>query len=120
MSAEEMQPAEVDHVVGQDKAGDPERPLPPEGRGFLNIDNQHVLLVTWKRAEDKNGSILRLAETAGKPEEAVVHFPHVGITSAWLASGVEDDSKSLPVDNDSIHLSFQPFEVLTVRVAEKK
>jgi hypothetical protein len=120
MSAEEMRPAEVDHVVGQDKAGDPDRPLPAEGRDFLNIDNQHVLLVTWKRAEDKNGSILRLAETAGKPEEAVVHFPHVGIASAWLASGVEDNGAPLPVDGDSVHVSLKPFEVLTVRVAEKK
>ena len=120
LSAEEMRPAEVDHVVGQDKAGNPPRPLPAEGQGFLNIDSPHVLLVTWKRAEDKNGTILRLAETAGKPEEAVVHFPHVGIASARLNSGVEDDGAALPVEDNSVHLSFKPFEVLTVRVVEKK
>jgi len=32
---------------------------------------------------------------------------------------MEDDKASLPVTNNSIHLSFHPFEVLTVRVAEK-
>ncbi|HSU33225.1 MAG TPA: polysaccharide lyase family protein [Bryobacteraceae bacterium] len=120
LGADEMRPAEVDHVVGQDKAGNPPRPLPPEGQGFLDIDNQHVLLSTWKKAEDNHGTILRLAETAGQPEEATVHFPHAEIASARLTSGVEDDEGSLPVQNNSVRVSLKPFEVVTVRVIAKE
>lgn len=116
---DEMRPAEVDHVVGQDKVGDPPRPLPATGQGFLETTGGDVALITWKQAEDGNGTILRLAETSGKAAETVLHFPHTRLASAHLCTGVEDDRTSLPVTNDSIHLSFHPFEVLTVRIAGK-
>ncbi|HSU31237.1 MAG TPA: polysaccharide lyase family protein [Bryobacteraceae bacterium] len=120
LGAEEMRPAEVDQVVAQDKAGNPPRPLPAEGRGFLQIDNPHVLLATWKRAEDHHGTILRLTETAGQSEAATVLFPHAEIASARLTSGVEEDQSSLAVQNNSFRLSLKPFEVVTVRVTGKE
>jgi alpha-mannosidase len=86
----------------------------------LEIDNRNVLLSTWKRAEDNRGTILRLAETAGQPEEATVHFPHAEITAANLTSGVEEDESSVPVQNNSVRLSLKPFEVVTVRVIGKE
>ena len=116
LAAEEMRPAELDHVVGQDKAGNPPRPLPAEGQGFLQTDNRHVLLTTWKQAENGKGTILRFAETAGKQEEAVVHLPHMDIASARLTSGVEAEGAALPIDGDGIRLSLMPFEVVTLRV----
>ncbi len=66
LGLEEMRPAELDYVVSQDKPGDPPRPLPAEGTNFLNSDGDNVALVTWKEAEDGNGTILRLQEIAGK------------------------------------------------------
>ncbi|MGH9770549.1 MAG: glycosyl hydrolase-related protein, partial [Candidatus Acidiferrales bacterium] len=111
-----MRPVEVDHVVSQDKVGNPPRPLPPTGEGFIQINSRQIALVTWKRAEDGDGSILRLQEIAGKPAEVDVRFPHWHIASAHLCDGVEDNLKSLPVVNNGIRLSFTPFEVLTVRV----
>ena len=119
LGMDEMRPAEVDHVVGQDKVGDPPRPLPATGEGFLETTDGDVALITWKQAEDGNGTILRLAETSGKAAETMLHFPHTRLASAHLCTGVEDDRTSLPVTNDSIHLSFHPFEVLTVRIAGK-
>src|SRR5581483_9395689 len=71
----EMRPVEVDHVVGQDKVGNPERPLPAEGASFLEIDQSGVVLVNWKVAEDGHGTILRLAETSGHETTATLHFP---------------------------------------------
>ena len=110
----------MNHVVSQDKVGDPERPLPPEGRGFLETTGDDVALVTWKQAEDGNGSILRLREIGGKPASTVVHFPHSNISSAHLCSGVEDNQQNLPVADNSVKLSFRPFEVLTVRVESQR
>lgn len=119
LGIEEMRPAELNYVVSQDKAGNPPRPLPPNGEGFLEPTGKDVALVTWKEAEDGNGTILRLAEIAGKPAGATLHFEHLNIGSAHLDSGVEDDQQDLPVENNSIRLSFNPFEVVTVRIANK-
>jgi alpha-mannosidase len=110
-----MRPAELNYVVAQDKAGNPPRLLLPQGQSFLETEGEDVALVTWKQAEDGKGTIMRLQETAGRPAEAVIRFPHSNIASAELCSGVEDVLGSVAVERDSVRLSFKPFEVLTVR-----
>jgi len=112
----EMRPVEVDHVVGQDKVGNPERPLPAEGASFLEIDQSGVVLVNWKVAEDGHGTILRLAETSGHETTATLHFPRLSIHSVNLCNGVEDNLHQLPSEGNVLRLSFRPHEVLTVRV----
>jgi alpha-mannosidase len=119
LAMEEMRPAELNHVVSQDKAGDPPRPLPALGQGFLNINADTVALITWKQAEDGKGTILRLQEIAGKPAETTVRFPHMNIDSAQLCSGVEDNLQSLRVEGNAVRLTFHAFEVLTVRILQK-
>jgi alpha-mannosidase len=119
LGLDEMRPAELDYVVRQDKVGDPVRPLPAEGRGLLETDGQDVALITWKLAEDGNGTILRLQETAGKPTDTALHFSHTQIKSAQLCSGVEDDLQNLPVEGNRIPVSLKPFGVVTIRVVAK-
>ncbi len=119
LGTEAMRPVELNYVVAQDKVGNPPRPLPAAGEGFLRTDAPDVSLITWKQAQNGNGTILRLAETAGHAAEANIRFLHSTITSARLCSGVEDDKAVIPVANDSLRLSFKPFEVLTVRAIEK-
>jgi alpha-mannosidase len=116
LGLEEMRPAELDYVVSQDKAGNPDRPLPGEGNSFLDTASKDVALITWKRAEDGKGSILRLQEISGKAATSKIQFPHIEVESAQLCSGVESNLKDLPVNQGSVQLSFKPFEVLTVRV----
>ncbi|MGC2662006.1 MAG: glycosyl hydrolase-related protein, partial [Bryobacteraceae bacterium] len=116
LSAEEMRLAEVDHVVGQDKAGNPLRPLPEQGQGFLETSAPNIILDTWKMAEDGNGTILRFSEAGGKATDVNIGFSHFAAKSAHLCSGVEDNMQDLPVQDNSMHLSFKPFEVLTVRI----
>lgn len=117
LGLEEMRPVELNYVVSQDKVGNPPRPLPAEGDTFLRIEGQDVALLTWKQAEDGNGTILRLLETSGHASETTVRFLHSNIASARLCSGVEEDTGNLPVEDQTVHLSFRPFEVLTVRVS---
>jgi alpha-mannosidase len=119
LGMEEMRPVEVNYVVGQDKAGNPSRPLPPEGKGFLTTEGGDVTLLTWKAAEDGKGSILRFVETTGKQTKTLVRFPAAQLASAQLCSGVEENREALPVENNSLPLSLKPFEVVTIRVAMK-
>ncbi len=116
LAVEEMRPEELNDVVSQDKVGDPERPLPAEGKSFLEIPADDVTLITWKRAEDGNGSIFRLQETAGTAAETYLMLPGQRIRTASLCSGVEDDLEHLSIENDRVRLRFKPFEVLTVRI----
>ena len=111
-----LRPVELDYVVGQDKVGNPERPLPAEGTSFLEVDQPNVVLVNWKDAEDGEGAILRLVETSGRETTASLRFPRLAVKSAQLCNGVEDDLRSLCAGANSLSLSFHPYEVLTVRI----
>ncbi len=113
---ESMEAPQMDSVINQDKAGNPEEPFPAEGTSFLDIDAPDVVLVTWKLAEDGNGTILRLQETAGKSADVNVTLPHSKVQSAALCNSVEDPLHDLTVTNNQIHLAFRPHEVLTVRL----
>ncbi|MDQ2946995.1 MAG: glycosyl hydrolase-related protein, partial [Acidobacteriota bacterium] len=112
LGMEEMRPVELDYVVSQDKAVNPARPLPAAGEEFLETEGAGISLITWKAAEDGHGTILRLAETTGKPTDATLRFSHSRIAAANLCSGVEDDQHALSVENGTLHLSFSPFQVL--------
>jgi hypothetical protein len=118
LGSESMEPAEVNHVVGQDKVGNPDRPMPAEGTSFMQIDASNVILVTWKGAEDGHGTILRLQETAGKPTEASIQLPHTTLHKVSLDNAVEDKLKDLDTMGDTIKLTFHPNEVLTVRLEQ--
>ncbi len=118
LSADEMRPVELDHVVSQDKAGNPARPLPKEGEGFLETSAPNIVLSTWKMAEDGTGTIMRLAEIDGKATNAQIHFPHATIKAANLCSGTEENQTPIPVEGNTVSLSFKPFEVLTVRIKQ--
>jgi hypothetical protein len=113
---ESMQPVALDNVIDQDKVGNPDKPLPAEGTSFLEMSGGNVVLVDWKLAEDGNGTILRLQETGGQAAETSISFPRTAIHSAMLCNGVEDDLRSLDVNGKGLHLTFQPHEVLTVRL----
>jgi alpha-mannosidase len=115
LGLESMRPPEVNDVVGQDKAGNPARPLPPEGAEFLETTNPDVALVTWKQAEDGRGTILRFLELSGKKAETNIHFLRANVTKANLCTGVEDDRSEIPVSDNTIKLSLDPYEVVTVR-----
>jgi hypothetical protein len=57
---ESMKQPTLDAVINQDKVGNPDEPLQPEGMSFLDVDSSNIVLTTWKLAEDGKGTILRL------------------------------------------------------------
>lgn len=117
LALESMRPPEVDHVVGQDKPGNPERPLPPEGASFLETDQPNIVMETWKRAEDGDGAIIRLREASGKATTVRIRLPRGRIQSAWLSNAVEDNVKPIPAGADgALEVPVRPDAVTTVRI----
>ena len=47
------------------------------------MDQPNVVLVTWKMAEDGDGTILRFLEVGGQANTVEVQTPRVDVKSAW-------------------------------------
>ncbi len=106
----EMTPLESDTV--------PASPTPSSihSASFLTLDNANVVLSTWKRAEDGNGSILRLTEIAGRSETLHLSTPHLQMERVWRCSLLEDCMQELPVRDNSVAVELKPFEIMTLRL----
>ena len=117
LGREAMTPLETDEVVDQDKVGNPERPLEPATASFLELDGAGVVVENWKAAEDGNGTVLRLLETAGTGSKARLRFPLLRVQKAWLCSAMEDNVKEIPVENSSLEINLTAHQIVTLRVA---
>lgn len=111
-----MTPLETDEVIDQDKVGNPDRPLEPEPISFLQVNASGVVVESWKSAEDGNGSVLRLLETAGAASNVTVRFPWFDLKRAWLCTAMEDDVKEIPVQGSSLEVPLAPHQIVTLRI----
>lgn len=91
-------------------------PSTTHSASFLKLDNENVVLSTWKRAEDGHGSILRLTEIAGQPETLHMSTPHLHMEKVWQCTLLEECSTELPVREGSVAMKLKPFEILTLRL----
>jgi hypothetical protein len=105
-----MTPLEADQVYAAFSPG----PLPATQGKLLEINNPNVALSTWKRAENGDGSILRLVEISGKEQTVGITSSNLKILEAWNCSALEDKGKQVDVSNATINLTLHPFEIKTV------
>jgi len=119
---EAMTPLEVDQVGAAIIPGK----LPSDEASLLEVDNPSVAVATWKLAEDGQGSILRLEETAGKPQSVRIRSAYLKMDRVWRCSLLEDDLQELKVDSSGLEsqglesqgfqIEVKPFEILTLRL----
>jgi alpha-mannosidase len=93
-------------------------PLPQQQASLLAIDPQ-VTLLTWKLAEDGDGSILRLQESAGKRSSVNIRSEFLRFEKAWLCNVLEDNQSELATGGGTLTFPIKPFQVLTIRVRTK-
>jgi len=72
--------------------------------------------LTWKPAEDGDGTILRLQESAGKAYDVTINSKFLSFERSWLCNALEDNQSELKRDTDTLTLPINPFQVLTIRV----
>ncbi len=113
---EEMSPIEVNEIKSQDKALNPPRPLDSAESSFLQVDQPNVVLVTWKRAEDDQGTVLRFVEVNGQPSTVRVETPILNLQNAWICNAMEKNQQPLNVSPHHLEFSIKPFEIVTIRV----
>jgi alpha-mannosidase len=95
------------------------RQLPPSG-GAVELDNQAVVLLTLKRAEDDRGLILRLWNISARAQAAGVCFkgrPAMKIAQVRKTSITEDDTaEAIGSAADAFTVRLEAHEMVTVRV----
>ncbi len=111
-----MSPMEVNELAFEDKVGNPPRPLDAAQGSFLSIDHPGVVLVTWKRAEDGKGTILRFVEVNGQPAAVRAATPLLTLERGWLCNSVEANRRPIAVSAQTFHFDVKPFEIVTVRL----
>jgi len=83
---------------------------------FCRVDKANVLLLTLKRAEDRDGIIVRLIETEGKDVTATVTLPHLTIKKAYLTNLVEENKGKLTNTAHKITAPVKAFGITTIRL----
>jgi alpha-mannosidase len=111
-----MAPLEVDQITQQDKAVAAPKSASAGQESFLQIDQPDVALVTWKQAENGDGTILRLVEIGGHESEVNVEVPKANLKSVWATDALERNQRQLGNTQHSFHLSIHPYEIETVRL----
>ena len=109
---EALTPLERDDVPGtQDSSL-----LPNQEASLLEVGNPGVSLLTWKRAEDGDGTILRLQDTAGEASDVRIHSPFLTFERAWLCNLLEENHAEIRIQGEDLSVPIKPFQVLTLRL----
>ncbi|MBE2181428.1 MAG: alpha-mannosidase [Chthoniobacterales bacterium] len=87
---------------------------PARSVSFLSLDNPAVVPDTIKKAEDSDALIVRLHESHGGHQTAVLSC--VGLTAARRVDLLERNPAPVPVSGGQITLALRPFEILTLEV----
>jgi alpha-mannosidase len=84
---------------------------------FMNIDNENVVLLNCKKAEDDNGYIIRLWNMSDRAEAARIQFNYMNIGNAASVNIVEEAVVSqVEHDINGFRLVLEKGAVVNVRV----
>jgi alpha-mannosidase len=83
---------------------------------FITISPDHVHLMTFKRAENGTGFVLRIREVAGVKAETEIIFHNKKLQRVFSAMITEEDLTELTHDGKKIKASQSPFSISTFRV----
>lgn len=86
----------------------------PSSHSFFRVDRPGAIIETIKVAEDGDGIIVRLYEAAGE-RGGVTLSTTLPARKAWLADLLENEQKTLPLKDGSLHFDLTPFEIVTVK-----
>jgi len=86
----------------------------PSILGLLSCDADHVVIDTVKAAEDGDGLIVRLYEAYGERGPVRLSFAHK-LANVWECNLVEEDERSLPIQDNSVAFQIKPYEIRSFR-----
>ncbi|MBM4426212.1 MAG: alpha-mannosidase [Chloroflexi bacterium] len=88
-------------------------------QSLISCSSPNIIIETVKQAEDGDGIIVRLYESQRKRGQVQITF-RSDVESAWVTNLLEENESALSVDKDSIILNLKPYQIVTLRIKEKK
>ncbi|HAT4104201.1 TPA: alpha-mannosidase [Clostridium perfringens] len=85
---------------------------------MASIDCENVIIDTIKKAEDGDQMIIRLYECHGEDAKAKVNI-NVPYEKVEMVNLIEDSIDGKELNKETMHLTFKPFEVHTLKVTLK-
>ena len=116
---EARSPLEVSAIVSYDKTASAKGSLPPDQASLAEAGPENLVISAVKAAEDDQGLIVRVLETAGRASEGNLTLPLATITSAVECNAVEDCGGALESDAHRVKFRMAPHQVRTIRVMTK-
>jgi len=90
-------------------------PAPVLEQPLATVSSKQVVIDTLKPAEDGDGWVVRLYESAGGRCDSRLSFG-VPVREAWLSNTMEDELSPLAVENGVVALSLRGFQIATIRL----
>jgi hypothetical protein len=115
LGRESLTPLETGELTRNDKVG-LRGSLPATPASFLSLDGDGVELETLKPAEDGEGYIVRLLETAGHAGKARISSRLIDFSRAWLCNAAEDNLREIPLSSGGVEVAVAPYSIVTLRV----
>ena len=84
------------------------------GKSFLTVDSDHVIIETVKPAEDGDGFIARLYETEGAFAQCDLTVSKT-VGSVFATDMLEWEDTPIAMKDNRVALQFKPFEIKTLR-----
>lgn len=82
---------------------------------FASVDKSNVVLETIKKAEDGNGTVLRMYESENAYTKAVLTV-NTAFSKAYICNLIEETEREAEVNGNEIRVVLKPYEVVTVKV----
>ena len=81
---------------------------------FAGVQPANIIMETVKRAEDGEGTVLRLYECDDALTKASIRLP-AGARRAWSCDLLEERERELEICDGCVEYTFKPFEIVTIR-----
>ena len=88
----------------------------PQAKSFCSVEQPNVLLQTLKKADDGQGTIVRLLEIAGRETETMVNIPFLTIDRAYQANAFEENEGVLSASEHAVKVPITANGTATVRI----
>ncbi|HWA96013.1 MAG TPA: polysaccharide lyase family protein [Terracidiphilus sp.] len=114
LAENQLTPLEHDSIAGS--LGLEPSLLPATSASLLDIGSPNVTLLTWKQAEDGDGSILRLQEHSGKETDVPIASAYLKFERVTQTDLLERNQSAIATNDGRFSITLHPYQVVTLRV----